>query len=96
MPFGEENQGRPTTEHSKSIERLAEALPGIVCQQPLTVSAFLKYFSSEPLLFDSDHEKLGLLEDLFSTMPKKQPEMTEAIKTNYFLALLSPQKRRPR
>ena len=48
-------------------------------------------FKSEPtntLIFDGKNKKFELFEDLFHTMLKMQPEMTEAMKLNHFHAHL--------
>ena len=43
----------------------------------------LKPVSTNTLIFDGKNEKLELFEDLFHTMLKMQPEMTEAMKINH-------------
>ena len=48
----------------------------------------LKPVSTNKLIFDGKNEKFELFEDLFHTMLKKQPEMTEAIKIKHFHAHL--------
>ena len=48
----------------------------------------LKLVSTNTLIFDGKNEKFELFEDLFHTMLKMQPEMTEAIKINHFHAQL--------
>ena len=47
-----------------------------------------KPVSRKTLIFDGRNEKIELFEDLYHTMLRKQLEMTEAIKTNHFFALL--------
>ena len=47
-----------------------------------------KPVSTNTLIFDGKNEKFELFEDLFHTMFKKQPEMTEAMKINLFHAHL--------
>ena len=46
----------------------------------------LKPVSTNTLIFDGKIEKFQLFEDLFHTMLKMQPEMTEAMKNNHFHA----------
>ena len=48
----------------------------------------LKPVSTNTLIFDCKNEKFELFEDLFHTMLKMQPEMTEAMKINHFHAHL--------
>ena len=48
----------------------------------------LKPASTNTLIFDGKNEKFELFEDLFHTMLKMQPEMTEAMKINHFHAHL--------
>ena len=48
----------------------------------------LKPVSANTLIFDGKNEKVELFEDLFNTMLKMQPEITEAMKINHFLAHL--------
>ena len=44
--------------------------------------------STTTLTFDGKSEKFELFEDLFHTMIKMQPEMTETIKMNHFHSML--------
>ena len=44
--------------------------------------------STTTLTFDDKSEKFELFEDLFHTMIKMQPDMTETMKINHFLSLL--------
>ena len=48
----------------------------------------LKPVSTNTLIIDGKNEKFELFEDLFHTMLKMQPEMTEAMKINHFHAHL--------
>ena len=48
----------------------------------------LKRVSTNTIIFDGKKEKFELFEDLFHTMLKMQPEMTEAMKINHFHANL--------
>ena len=73
---------------NNSINRLADAIAGITTQQRPQAATMLKPVSTNTLIFDGKNEKFELFEDLFHTMLKMQPEMTEAIKINHFHALL--------
>ena len=48
----------------------------------------LKPVSTNTLIFDGKNEKFEFFEDLFHTMLKMQPEMTEAMKNNHYHAHL--------
>ena len=73
---------------SISINRLADAIAGIATQQRPQAATTLKPVSTSTLIFDGKNEKFELFEDLFHTMLKMQPEMTEAMKINHFHAHL--------
>ena len=73
---------------NKCINRLAYAIAGITTQQRPQAATMLKPVSTNTLIFDGKNEKFELLEDLFHTMLKMQPEMTEAMKINHFHAQL--------
>ena len=73
---------------NNSINRLADAIAGITTQQRPRAATTLKPVSTITLIFDGKNEKFELFEDLFHTMLKMQPEMTEATKTNHFHAHL--------
>ena len=47
-----------------------------------------KPVSTNTLIFDGKNKKFELFEDLFHTMLKMQPEMTEVMKINHFHAHL--------
>ena len=71
-----------------SFNPLADAITGIATQQRPQAATMLKPVSTNTLNFDDKNEKFELFEDLFHTMLKMQPEMTEAIKINHFHAHL--------
>ena len=73
---------------NNSINRLADAIAGITTPQRPQAATMLKPVSTKTLIFDGKNEKFVLLEDLFHTMHKMQPEMTEAMKFNHFHAHL--------
>ena len=72
---------------NNSINRLADAIAGIVTQQRPQAATMLKPVCTNTLIFDGKIEKLELFEGLFHTMLKMQPEMTEAMKMNHFHAI---------
>ena len=71
-----------------SFNRLADAITGIATRQRPQAATMLKPVSTNTLFFDGKNEKFELFEDLFHTMLKMQPEMTEAMKSNHFHAHL--------
>ena len=73
-----------TSDADNSINRLADATAGIVTQQRPQTATMLKPKSTNTLIFDGKNEKFELYADLFHTMLKMQPEMTEAININQF------------
>ena len=76
----------PTT-GSDPINRLAEVLVGMN-NRPSAQTLMVRPVSSTTLTFDGKSEKFELFEDLFHTMIKMQPDMTEAMKINHFHSLL--------
>ena len=75
-------------EANNSINRIADTIAGITTQQRLQAATMLKPVSTNTLIFDGKNEEFELFEDLFHTMLKMQPEMTEAMKINHFHAHL--------
>ena len=73
---------------NNSLNRLAEAIAGIATQQRPQAATMLKPVSTNTLFFDGKNEKFELFEDLFHTMLKMQPDMTEAMKIIHFHAHL--------
>ena len=69
------------------INRLADILVGIN-NRPTAQTLTVRPVSSTTVTFDEKSEKFELFEDLFHTMIKMQPEMTEAMKINHFHSLL--------
>ena len=76
---------------NNSIARPADGIAGIATQQRPQAATMLKPVSTNTLIFDGKNENFELLEDLFHTMLKMQPEMTEAMKVNHFHAHLRKQ-----
>ena len=88
LPVVEQTPTNQNLEANNSINRLANAIAGITTQQRPQAATMLKPVSTNTLIFDGRNEKFELFEDLFHTMLKMQPEMTEAMKINHFHAHL--------
>ena len=84
LPVVEQTPTNQNLEANNSINRLADAIAGITTQQRPQAATMLKPVSTNTLIFDGKNEKFELFEDLFHTMLKMQPEMTEAMKINHF------------
>ena len=72
---------------SDPINRLAEVLVGMN-NRPSAQTLMVRPVSTTTLTFDGKSEKFELFEDLFHTMIKMQPDMTETMKINHFHSLL--------
>ena len=84
-----EQTPRKKIRRNNSINRLVDAIAGIATQQQPQAATMLKPVSTNALIFDGKkNEKFELFEDIFHTMLKMQPKMTEAIKINHFYAHL--------
>ena len=88
LPVVEQTPRNQNLDANNSINRLADAIAGITTQQRPQAATMLKPVSTNTLIFDGKNEKFELFEDLFHTMLKMQPEMTEAMKINHFHAHL--------
>ena len=88
LPMVEQTPRNQNIDANNSINRLADAIAGMATQQRPQAATMLKPVSTNTLIFDGKNEKFGLFEDLFHTMLKMQPEMTEAMKINHFHAHL--------
>ena len=84
LPVVEQTPANQNIDANNSINRLAVAIAGITTQQRPQAATMLKPVSTNTLIFDSKNEKFELFEDLFHTLLKMQPEMTEAMKINHF------------
>ena len=84
----EQTARNQNSDANNSINRLVDAIPGIATQQRPQAATMLKPVSTNTLIFDGKNEKIELFEDLFHTMLRMQPEMTEAMKINHFHAHL--------
>ena len=56
--------------------------------RPSAQTLMVRPVSTTTLTFDGKSEKFELFEDLFHTMIKMQPDMTETMKINHFHSLL--------
>ena len=88
LPMVEQTPRNQNSDANNSINRLADANAGTATQQRPQAATMLKPVSTNTLNFDGKNEKFELFEDLFHTMLKMQPEMTEAMKINHFHAHL--------
>ena len=69
------------------INRLADVIMGIN-NKPSAQTLMVRPVNTTTLTFDGKSEKFELFEDLFHTMIKMQPDMTETMKINNFHSLL--------
>ena len=88
LPVVEQTPRNQNSDANNSINRLADAVAGIATQQRPQAGTMLKPVSTKTLIFDGKNEKFELFEDLFHTVLKMQPEMTQAMKINHFHAHL--------
>ena len=70
-----------------TITRLADVLMTMQ-NRPTAQQLTIRPVNSNTMTFDGKSEKFELFEDLFHTMIKMQPEMTEQMKINHFHSLL--------
>ena len=73
---------------NNSINQLVDGIARIATQQRPQPATMLKPVTTSILIFDGKNEKFELFEDLFHTMLKMQPEMTETMKIKRFHAHL--------
>ena len=76
-----------TATDSDPITRLADVLTTMQ-NRPTAQQLTIRPVNSNTMTFDGKSEKFELFEDLFHTMIKMQPEMTEQMKINHFHSLL--------
>ena len=91
LPVVEQTPRNQNLDANNSIIRLVDAIAGITTQQRQQAATMLKPVSTNTLIVDGKNEKFELFQDLFHTMLKIQPEMTEAMKINHFHAHLRKQ-----
>ena len=88
LPMVEQTPRNQNSNANNSINRLVDAIAGIATQQRPQAATILKPVSTNTLISDGKNEKFELFADLFHTLLKMQPEMTEAIRINHFHAHL--------
>ena len=76
-----------TTADPDPITRSADVLTTMQ-NRPTVQQLTIRPVNSNTMTFDDKSEKFELFEDLFHTMIKMQPEMTEQLKINHFHSLL--------
>ena len=76
-----------TATDSDPITRLADVLTTMQ-NRPTAQQLTIRPVNSNTMTFDGKSEKFELFEDLFHTMIKMQPEMTEQMKINHFHSFL--------
>ena len=86
-PIPINTQETPREPPVDSINRLADVIMGMKTKQP-SQTLMVRPVSTTTLTFDGKSEKFELFEDLFHTMIKMQPDMTETMKINHFHSLL--------
>ena len=86
LPMVEQTPRNQNSDANNSINRLADAIAGIATQQRPQTATMLKPVSKNTLIFDGKNEKIEFFEDLFHTMLKMQPEMTETMKIKHYHA----------
>ena len=84
----EQTPRNQNSDANSSINRLVDASAGIATQQRPQAATMPKSVSTNTLIVDGENEKFEFFEDLFHTMLKMQPEMTEAMKVDHFHAPL--------
>ena len=80
----EQTPRKQNSDANNSINRLVDAIAQIATQQRPQAATMLKRLSSNTLIFDGKNGNFEIFEDLFHTLLKMQPEMTEAMKINHF------------
>ena len=80
LPMVEQTPKNQNSDANISVDRLADAIAGVAAQQRPQAAAMLKPVSTNTIISVGKNEKFELFEDLFHTMLKMQPEMTEAMK----------------
>ena len=88
LPMVAKSSRNQNFDANNSINRLVDAIAGIATQQRPQAATMLKPVSTNTLIFDGKNERFELFEDLFHTLLKIQPEMTEAMKIDHFHAHL--------
>ena len=86
-PVLSNNRDVPSETPIDPINRLADVIMG-TNNKPSPQALMVRPVGTTTLTFDGKSKKFELFQDLFHTMIKMQPDMTEAIKINHFHSLL--------
>ena len=86
-PVPTNNRDVPFEAPIDPINRLAGVIMGM-SNKPSAQTLMVRPVNTTTLTFDGKSEKFELFEDLFHTMIKMQPDMTETMKINHFHSLL--------
>ena len=86
-PVPTNNRNVPFEAPIDPINRLADVIMGMN-NKPSAQTLMVRPVNTTTLTFDGKSEKFELFEDLFHTMIKMQPDMTETMKINHFHSLL--------
>ena len=81
------NQGQHSETPLDPINRLADVIMGMN-NKSSAQTLMVRPVNTATLTFDGKSEKFELFEDLFHTMIKMQPDMSETMKINHFHSLL--------
>ena len=81
------NRDVPSKPSIDPFNRLADVIMGMN-NKPSAQTLMVRPVSTTTLTFDGKPEKFELFEDLFHTMIKMQPDLTETMKINHFHSLL--------
>ena len=93
-PVPTNNRDLPFGAPIDHINRFADVIMGMN-NKPSAQTLMVRPVSTTTLTFDGKSEKFELFEDLFHTMVKMQPDMTETMKINHFHSLLRKNDYRP-
>ena len=88
LPKVEQTPRNQNSDAINWINRLADANAGNATQQTPQAATMLKPITTNTIIFNGKNENFDFFEDLFHTMLKMQPEMTEAMKIKQFHAHL--------
>ena len=86
LPMAEQTPRNQNSDANNSIYRLVDSLPGIATRQRPQAATIHKPVSKNTIVLDGKNEKVEFFGDLFHTLLKMQPQMTEAMKYNHFHA----------
>ena len=94
QPVPTNNRDVPFEAPIDPINRLADVIMGMN-NKPSAQTLMVRPVNTTTLTFDGKSEKFELLEDIFHTMIKMQPDMSETMKINHFQSLLGKMRYRP-